>query len=90
MNRKTYRITGFDCAHCAAKTENHLNKHEKIESARIDFASDRLFIEFKDDGLTIDELLKVIAEVETDPIEITETTTKRKKSYIADLNICYF
>ena len=82
MNRKTYRITGFDCAHCAAKTENHLNKHNKIESARIDFASDRLFIEFKDKELTVDELLKIIAEVETDPIELSDTTTKRKKSKI--------
>ena len=82
MNKKVYTITGFDCAHCAAKTESHLNKHQEIESARIDFASDRMFIEFKGDGLTIDELLKVVAEVETDPIEISEVTTKRKKSKI--------
>ena len=82
MNKKVYTITGFDCAHCAAKTESHLNKHEEIESARIDFASDRMFIEFKGDGLTIEELLKVVAEVETDPIEISEVSTKRKKSKI--------
>ena len=82
MNKKVYNITGFDCAHCAAKTESHLNKHEEIESARIDFSTDRMFIEFKGDGLTIEELLKVVAEVETDPIEITEVSTKRKKSKI--------
>ena len=82
MNKKIYNITGFDCAHCAAKTESHLNKHEEIESARIDFSTDRMFIEFKGDGLTIEELLKVVAEVETDPIEISEVSLKRKKSKI--------
>ena len=82
MNKKIYNITGFDCAHCAAKTESHLNKHDEIESARIDFSTDRLFIEFKGDGLTIEELLKVVAEVETDPIEISEVSLKRKKSKI--------
>ena len=30
MSKKVYNITGFDCAHCAMKTEKHLNKHPEI------------------------------------------------------------
>ena len=80
MIKKSYHITGFDCAHCALKSEKHLNKHPAINSAVIDFAKDKLFIEYKDKELTIDDILKTIAEVESDPIEI-EDATKQKKRY---------
>ena len=80
MIKKSYHITGFDCAHCALKSEKHLNKHPAINSAVIDFAKDKLFIEYKDKELTIDDILKSIAEVESDPIEI-EDATKQKKRY---------
>lgn len=78
MSKKSYCITGFDCAHCAMKTEKHLNKHPKIKSAVIDFAKDRLFVEYDDKELTIPELLKTVAEVETDPIEITDLSQKKE------------
>ncbi len=80
MIKKSYHITGFDCAHCALKSEKHLNKHPAINSAVIDFAKDKLFIEYKDKELTIDDILKSIAEVESDPIEI-EDASKQKKRY---------
>ncbi len=80
MIKKSYHITGFDCAHCALKSEKHLNKHPAINSAVIDFAKDKLFIEYKDKELTIDDILKSIAEVESDPIEI-EDANKEKKRY---------
>ena len=78
MNKKTYCITGFDCAHCAMKTEKHLNKHPGIKSAVIDFAKDRLFVEYEDKEMSTKELLKVVAEVETDPIEITDLSQKKQ------------
>ncbi len=80
MIKKSYHITGFDCAHCALKSEKHLNKHPAINNAVIDFAKDKLFIEYKDKELTIDDILKSIAEVESDPIEI-EDASKQKKRY---------
>ena len=79
MNKKTYQISGFDCAHCAVKSEKHLNKHPAIKEAVIDFAKDRLFVEYKDGELTIDDLLKTIAEVETDPIEIKDLNAQKKR-----------
>ena len=79
MSKKTYQISGFDCAHCAVKSEKHLNKHPAIKEAVIDFAKDRLFVEYNDGELTIDDLLKTIAEVETDPIEIKDLNTQKKR-----------
>ena len=84
MIKRSYFISGFDCAHCAAKTEAHLNKHPSIELATIDFAADRLHIVYIDKELTIEELLKVIAEVEDDKIVLKDANAKREKKKIFD------
>lgn len=89
MIKKSYHITGFDCAHCALKSEKHLNKHPAINSAVIDFAKDKLFIEYKDKELTIDDILKSIAEVESDPIEIEDATKQKKKYKIFNKDFWY-
>lgn len=89
MIKKSYHITGFDCAHCALKSEKHLNKHPAINSAVIDFAKDKLFIEYKDKELTIDDILKTIAEVESDPIEIEDATKQKKKYKIFNKDFWY-
>ena len=89
MIKKSYHITGFDCAHCALKSEKHLNKHPAINNAVIDFAKDKLFIEYKDKELTIDEILKSIAEVESDPIEIEDATKQKKKYKIFNKDFWY-
>lgn len=89
MIKKSYHITGFDCAHCALKSEKHLNKHPAISSAVIDFAKDKLFIEYKDKELTIDDILKTIAEVESDPIEISDASKEKKRFKIFNKDFWY-
>ena len=90
MIQKAYNITGFDCANCAAKTEAHLNRNKNINYARIDFSGNRLYITFKEKEMSIPEILDVIKEVETDPIEISESTSglhKTNKILTKDLYI---
>lgn len=71
MSKKViYHISGFDCPNCAAKTERHLNKDENILDAVIDFPNDRLFVTYKDNPYSIDELKVKIKEVEDDPIRL--------------------
>ena len=82
MIKKTYEITGFDCAHCALKAEKHLNKNEKINECVIDFSQNKIHLTFEKDELSIPELLDVIAEVETDPIKIRDPHAKREKTTI--------
>ena len=48
MIKKTYHISGFDCPNCAHKSEEHLGKHEQIESCHIDFSTNKMFITYKD------------------------------------------
>lgn len=81
MIRRVYVIKGFDCANCASKTENYLNKREEIESAVIDFAADRLHVVYKNKELSVEQLLGIIAEVETDPIELSLVGQNSEKVY---------
>ena len=83
MVKKTYHISGFDCGNCAAKTERHLNTKEFIETATLDFAANKLYISYKKESLSIDELKKVIKEVESDPLEIYELGSVKKVYHIS-------
>ena len=76
MIKKTYHISGFDCPNCAHKSENHLNKHENIDYCHIDFSTNKMYIAFKEDELEVNEIAKIIAQVESDPLEIHELEGK--------------
>ena len=79
VNKKIYHISGFDCPNCAHKSELHLGKHEKVESCHIDFSTNKLFITYKDKELSVDEIKAVIAEVESDPLDIHELGIKKEE-----------
>ena len=79
VNKKTYHISGFDCPNCAHKSEDHLNKHEKIDNCHIDFSTNKMYITYKDKELTVEEIAKIIAEVESDPLDIHELGSKKEK-----------
>ena len=82
MIKKTYHISGFDCPMCAKKSETHLSKHEKIDYAHIDFSTNKLFITYKEEPLSEEELASIIAEVESDPLDIHDLDKKNiKKTY---------
>ena len=70
MKRVIYHISGFDCPNCAAKVERYLNKKEDIVEASLDFANDRLYIKYKEEPYTLEQLKSVIKEVESDPLRI--------------------
>ena len=79
MNKRVYTISGFDCPNCASNAERHLNKHESVEEATIDFNNERLYISFKDEPLTIEQIIEVINEVEEDEIVIKPLVKERKE-----------
>lgn len=72
MKRKVYIVSGFDCAVCAGKAEKHIAKQPDVESARMDFTSNKLYVVFKSEPWDCDKLGKIIAEVESDPLNISE------------------
>ena len=82
MIKKTYHISGFDCPMCAKKSETHLGKHESIDYCHIDFSTNKLFITYKEEPLSVDEIKSIIAEVESDPLDIHDLDKKSvKKTY---------
>ena len=82
MIKKTYHISGFDCPNCAHKSETHLGKHESIDTCHIDFSTNKMFITYKEKELEVEEIKKVIAQVESDPLDIYDLDNKEvKKTY---------
>ena len=79
VSRKTYHISGFDCPNCAHKSEEHLNKHDTIDSCHIDFSTNKMYITYQDQELSIDEIKAIIAQVESDPLDIHEVVNKQKE-----------
>ena len=82
MIKKTYHISGFDCPNCAHKSEAHLGKHEKVDSCHIDFSTNKMYVTYKEKELEVDEIKEVIAQVESDPLDIYDLDKKVvKKTY---------
>ena len=76
--KKTYHISGFDCPNCAHKSEQHLAKQEGVESCHIDFSTNKLFITYKNKPFSVEQIKKIIAQVESDPLDIHELESKRE------------
>ena len=59
--KKTFRLRDFDCANCAAKMENAINKLDGVQSATVSFMTQRLTLEA--DDARFDEVLKEAVRV---------------------------
>lgn len=67
--KKTYKLQDLDCANCAAKMENAINKLPEIESATVSFLSQKMTLVFADEADEQEILKKVkktIRRVEPD------------------------
>ena len=76
-----YSISGFDCPNCAAKSEKHLNKQKEIDKATLDFTNERLYVTYKDKELSVDQVKERIAQVESDPIELSFLSEKKETNH---------
>ena len=56
--KKTYELKGLDCANCAAKMEEKVNKIKGVESASISFMTGRMVIEYNEEN--IEEIMKQV------------------------------
>ena len=54
-----YTITGLDCPNCAAKLASNMEKISGIESAKINFLTEKLVIE---SALSEDEVLDIASK----------------------------
>lgn len=71
--KKVYSIEGIDCANCAVKIEDKINRIKNIEEANLNFMMGKLSIEFKvstDEEVEeiMDEVRKLVKKLEPDAV----------------------
>ena len=66
--KKTFKIEDLCCANCAAKIEEAVNKRDGVESAAINFISQKLIITAEDDKFDsiMKQTVKIARKIEPD------------------------
>lgn len=65
--KKTFRLIDLECANCAAKMENEINKLEGV-SAQVSFLTQKMTVEAPDEGFdkTMKQIAKICRKIEPD------------------------
>ena len=67
--KKTYKLRDLDCANCAAKMENAINKLPEVESATVSSLMQKMTVNYAegaDETAALAAIKKVIRKVEPD------------------------
>jgi Cu+-exporting ATPase len=63
MERKVLKISGMHCASCAALIETTLKKTEGVKTANVNFATEKLYLEFDPIEISIARIKKIIEDL---------------------------
>lgn len=61
--KETYPVLGMTCASCVRKIETVLNKTNGVTEATVNFATEKVTIEYDNDKLNLDEIEKIIKSI---------------------------
>lgn len=66
--QKNYKFIGLDCANCAAKVESAINKISGVNSASVNFITQKLLIDIDDERFDeiMNDVIKLCKKVEPD------------------------
>ena len=64
--RKVYRVTGLDCANCAAKMERQINALPEVEEATLTYATAQLRVWAKDPDALLPQMQAICAKIESE------------------------
>ncbi|HIR91724.1 MAG TPA: cation transporter [Candidatus Limicola stercorigallinarum] len=67
--RKVFKLDEIDCANCAQKLEDAINRVEGVEQARVNFLTQKLTLTTADDANfddVLDRVVKLTADLEPD------------------------
>ena len=66
--KKTFKLTDLDCAHCAAKMEDHIRKLDGVQSVQVNFLAEKLVLEAEDSRFddVLKEAVRICKKVEPD------------------------
>jgi len=57
---KNLKITGMTCSACAGRIERAMNKLEGIEQAKVNFATEKLYVTFNESSITEPDIIAAI------------------------------
>lgn len=80
MKKYRYNINNLDCPNCARKLEETLNKNEKLQNVKVNFATKK--ISYETETVTLKEINKIAKEIESS-ISISEEVTNKKEYYLS-------
>lgn len=58
-----FKIEGLDCANCAAELERAIQKIEEIQSVTINFLTEKMEIEYREDQIKEQEIIKKLKKI---------------------------
>ncbi len=58
--KETYPVVGMSCASCVKKVETVLNKTEGVVDASVNFASEKVTIEYDNEIISMDKLAAAV------------------------------
>lgn len=66
--RKVFKLDEIDCAVCAGKLEDAIKKLDGVQSAKVNFLTQKLTLEAADDDFdaVFDAVIKLAADIEPD------------------------
>ncbi|ACB86025.1 heavy metal translocating P-type ATPase [Natranaerobius thermophilus] len=79
MNNTTLKLTGMTCANCAQRIEKQLNKTQGTNSAQVNFAVEKAYIEYDPTQISEDDLIKIVQDSGYDA-KSEEQDEKNKKN----------
>ena len=61
--KETYPVIGMSCASCVKKVETVLNKTDGVIDANVNFASEKVTIEYDDEVINMDKLTDTVKSI---------------------------
>lgn len=69
--RKAYKLQDLECANCAAKMSDEISKLEKVNSARLNFMTQKMVLDIEDDAdleAILDKAQAICKKIEPDMV----------------------
>jgi Cu+-exporting ATPase len=89
--KTTLQLGGMSCVNCAKSIEKALNSHEGVYNATVNFATEKVAVEYNPEQISIARIKKIIQEVGYQVIEqqkiMEDTEGKERKRHIRRLKI---
>jgi len=63
MEKKIIKISGMDCASCAVTIEHNLKKTKGIVSVSVNYATEKLYLEFNEREIKLEDIKKYIKDL---------------------------